>query len=155
MSAENHTRSESTERSKSSDSYSSDDTERREEERASITERLFTIFSIILLASGSIYLVYQSFAPSTPPSFAVEISYQLQRGKYRDVNVYITNSSTEAAKAIHISGELTGQDGKPLESEATLDWLPGNSRRKLTLVFPAEEVTTGIPKIYIKGYEQP
>lgn len=129
--------------------------QRQHEERSSVTEKIFTVFSVILVGGLCIFLLSQSFSPPAPPAFAVETAYPINRGENTAIDVYIRNSGKQAAKAVHITGEMPGADGKPVEAEATLDWLPGNSRRQVTLLFPADVQKSGNPEIRVKGYEEP
>jgi uncharacterized protein (TIGR02588 family) len=64
------------------------------------------------------------------------------------------NIGDDAAKAVHVIGEATGADGNPVESQATLDWLPGDSKRKVTIIFPAD-ANTADTKVRVAGYEEP
>jgi uncharacterized protein (TIGR02588 family) len=131
------------------------DEQKPEQERTSKTETIFTIFSVILIVLAASYLVVQSLGTPAPPAFTTELSYHLPRGNHAAVDVFIKNTGDEAAKAVHVSGEVAGTDGTPVEAEATLDWLPGNSTRKVTLLFPTDKVTTATPEIHITGYEEP
>lgn len=134
---------------------SSNDEHREQDDRRNITEELFTVFSVLLIISVCGYLGFQSFGIPTPPVFSVETSYPLPRGDLIAVEVYVKNSGEEAAKAVHVTAEMTGNNSQPVDAEATLDWLPGNSKRRVTMVFPGDVVTTTLPNVKIKGYEQP
>ena len=123
-------------------------------ERAGILETLFTIVSVLLIAAIAIYLVREAARTQTPAAFTLKSSDPITRGNFMAVDVYVANGGDMAAKAIHLKGTVPGPDGSPVEGEATMDWLPGRSTRRATLLFPKDAQTT-TPKIEVVGHEAP
>lgn len=128
--------------------------EEKEEKHSGLLEKIFTVFSLLLLATLSVYLVYRSFAPDSPPSFKVELGLTEKRGDFQGIEVTVVNIGDDAARSVQVIGEAIGADGNPVESQATLDWLPGDSKRKVTLIFPADANTT-TAEVRVAGYEEP
>lgn len=123
-------------------------------ERAGTIEKIFTVISGILIVAITIYLGKESLAKQTPAAFVLKPSDPIERGDFKAIDVYIENTGDQAAKAVNLTGEVLGSDGKPIEAEATLDWLPGRSTRRATLIFPPDAPTTS-PQLEITGYEEP
>jgi uncharacterized protein (TIGR02588 family) len=128
--------------------------ESNEEQRGSILEKLFTILSALLLLFITGYLLVQSFRDSKPPMFEVQVSVPAARGDFTAVAVLVDNTGDDAAKAVQVRGEAPGADQQPVEAEATMDWLPGKSRRHVTLLFPPDADVSKL-EVKIVGYEEP
>lgn len=126
----------------------------RHDERSGTLEKLFTVLSLILITAIVIYLGRESLATQTPAAFILKPADPIKRGDFKAIDVYIENTGDKAAKAVNLKGEVVGPDGKPIEAEATLDWLPGRSSRRATLIFPLDAPTT-TPELEIIGYEDP
>ncbi len=133
---------------------SPDDLSEKEENHSGILEKLFTVLSLVLLGSLCAFLLWQSFAPSLPPAFQVEVGPFEKRGDFVGVEVIVSNIGDEAAKAVQVMGEATGADGEPVEAQTTMDWLPGDSKRNVTLIFPADLKQDKLD-VRIAGYEEP
>ncbi len=133
---------------------SSEDHDEKEENHSGVLEKIFTVLSLVLLGSLCAFLVWQSFAPSLPPSFQVELGPFEKRGDYVGVEIIVSNIGDEAAKAVQVLGETTGADGEPVDAQATMDWLPGDSKRRVTLIFPADVKQENLD-VRIAGYEEP
>lgn len=127
---------------------------RREEDHGGPFEMIFTVISLVLIAGLLGYLTFQSLTDQTPPQFEIEASAARVAGDFKMVDVYISNGGHEAAKSLMVQGEAVGRDNETVTAEATMDWLPGHSRRRVTLVFPAE-IMTSVPEIMVVGYEEP
>lgn len=126
----------------------------REDERAGNLEKIFTVLSLILITAIVVYLGKESLATQTPAAFILKPADPIKRGDFKAIDVYIENTGDRAAKAVNLKGEVPGPDGKPVEAEATLDWLPGRSTRRASLIFPPDAPTTA-PQLEIIGYEEP
>lgn len=128
--------------------------EKEEHQRSGILEKVFTVFSVILLVFMAGYLVVQIFQESTPPGFLVTPSEPRMRGDFMAVGVTMQNTGDRAAKQVHVRGKAPAGEGEPFEAVATLDWLPGNSSRHVTLLFPAEADLEALV-VDVIGYEEP
>src|SRR5687767_11171573 len=124
------------------------------EKHSGLLEKIFTVLSLLLIIAMVGYLVKETVASHPPAAFEVEQAAPIKRGQFTAVDVFVRNTGDEAAKAVNITGEVAGPDGKPIEAEATMDWLPGKSRRKVTLLFP-HDIGTTEPEVEVIGYEEP
>lgn len=131
-----------------------DDSDQNNAARTGILEKIFTVMSLVLIVGMSGYLIWQSFTADNPASFKIKTGAVEERGEFLGVEVHITNSGGESAKAVQVRGEVPWQPGRPMEAEATLDWLPANSTRKITLLFP-KDADTSAAKVRVVGYEEP
>jgi len=130
------------------------DQEEDHEDRSGLLERIFTILSLVVILAMTGYLVKETFGTPPPASFEVEVAAPQLRGDYTAVEVFVKNTGEQAAKAVNVRGEIANGPDGPIEAEATLDWLPGSSRRRVTLVFAGDQTTT-TPEVRVLGYEEP
>lgn len=128
--------------------------EQEKEHHSGMLEKLFTVMSLLLLLGVASFLVWQWISGSTPPAFKIEAEAPHKRGDFTNIEVTVENTGNETAKSVQVMAEATGADGKPVDSQATLDWLPGNSKRTVSLVFPLDTDTSGAV-VRVAGYEQP
>jgi len=133
---------------------SDNDQRNNHENRSGLLEKIFTILSLIAILAMTAYLAKESFGTPPPAAFEVKVASPQLRDEFTAVEVYIKNTGEQAAKAVNIRGEIYIDQKKPLEAEATLDWLPGNSQRMVTLIFAGDQTTTS-PKVQVLGYEEP
>lgn len=122
--------------------------------RTGVLEKIFTIFSVVLLLAIAGYLVKQSFTPETPPAFKVDTEKPAPQGRFQSLTVRVRNIGSRTAKAVNVQAEAPTPDGEKAEAEATLDWLPGHSTRKVTLIFPGD-ADTSATEAEVVGYEEP
>lgn len=142
------------EESRGGDSKNGKD-KKEENQRSGVLEILFSIFScgVLLFLIG--YLIYQIAQENTPPVIEITESKPRPRGAYTAIMITVRNDGDDAAKAVQIRGEapMAGKDA-PYEAEGSLDWLPGNSVRQVTLLFPPD-VNIDDLEVYVVGYEEP
>ena len=123
-----------------------------EEERPGHLETEFTIISIILILAAVAYLAYHAWAPKSEPGFEITSHPAVKYGEFDHVRVDVKNTGDLPAKSVEVYGSIKTSD-EPMEAEASLDWLPGNSTRSVTLVF--SDASTTPPEIVVRGYEEP
>jgi uncharacterized protein (TIGR02588 family) len=68
--------------------------------------------------------------------------------------VVVRNESRQAAAEVLVEGVLRSRDGGEERSEVRLDYVPGLSSRRATLVFPAPPGEGGV-SVRIVGYTTP
>lgn len=128
----------------------------KKEDREGWTEKLFTVFSLLLIAGLVGYLLVESFKTNTPPAFELKPSPAEQRGDFVAVRISVKNGGEDTAKAVQVRGEIAVEGSEPVQAEATLDWLPGRSSRDVTLLFSEDAATSvGAAKFEVVGYEEP
>lgn len=151
---ENNTSDEQHQDSQVEESPDENEAGAHQEERSGLLEKLFTILSVGLLLFLVIFLGVQSFREDEPAAFDVQISSTEKRGDFTAVAVILKNTGDQTAKAVQIRGEAPVAGGKPVEAEATMDWLPAKSQRHVTLLFPpnADFAKLGVKVV---GYEDP
>jgi uncharacterized protein (TIGR02588 family) len=69
------------------------------------------------------------------------------------VDVDVRNLSRGAAADVHLAGSDVGSDGRYVQVQARLDYVPGFSTRRASLVFESDP--GGAPAIRIVGYGMP
>lgn len=125
-----------------------------EKDRSGFLETVFTILSLLLILGIAGYLTWQASKESTEPAFELKAEKSVLRGQFQAINILVKNSGTQAAKDVNISGQAAGNDGKPETAEATIDWLPGQSKRRVTLIFP-KDTDTSSPILNVTGFQYP
>lgn len=125
-----------------------------ENSRAGVIEKAFTVFSILLLVCTVGLLLAETFQEDKPPAFSIEALKPAQSGDLIAVSVIIHNTGDETAKAVQVRAEVPVGEGERIEAEASLDWLPGGSKRRVTLLFPPKTKLDSM-KVMIVGYEVP
>lgn len=69
------------------------------------------------------------------------------------VDVEVRNQSRGAAAGVQLAGSDRGSDGRQLHSGVTLDYVPGLSSRRASLVFAVHPGSA--PAVRIIGYTRP
>lgn len=108
---------------------------------------------LIMVLAALALLLHEATQPSTPPDIAVRLD-SVSTGR----NVFVAhftalNGGTAPATAVEIAGTLI-DGGDTLEATATLDYLPGESRRSGGLLFPVDPRTREL-RMRAVGYEAP
>jgi uncharacterized protein (TIGR02588 family) len=109
-----------------------------------------------LIVLGTIgYLTYETLRSSDhdqPRLSAVVMRVRAQDGRFA-VDVEIRNGGSRAASDVHVAGNPRAADARQERPQARLDYVPGLSRREVTLLFrdnPGER-----PDVQIIGYSRP
>ena len=104
--------------------------------KASRWEYLLGAIGALLVSATVIYLALDAKNdPSTPPDLVVTATRIAPGTATYVVEVSVENSGSETAAAVLIRGELKQGDAVVEDAEATLDYVPGHSRRQAGLVF--------------------
>jgi len=69
------------------------------------------------------------------------------------VDVEVRNGSRGAAAGVHLAGSATTGDGQQVQAQARLDYVPGFSTGRASLVFAADPGRA--PTVRIVGYARP
>ena len=111
---------------------------------------------LALLVGMFAFLVYEAMNTDDgkPPVIVVEpTSVTAAQGQYV-VEIRVTNQSRKTAAAVQVEGVLT-QGGADVEtSNASLDYVPGKSRRTGGVVFTRDPRQHGL-NLRVTGYERP
>jgi uncharacterized protein (TIGR02588 family) len=108
--------------------------------------------AIVLATLGFIgYEAFRGGAPSPRLEAAVETTGAVPSGF--SATVAVLNASHQAAAEVVIEGVVQSGGGES-RSQARLDYVPGRSTRRATLVFPGAPDAGGV-KVRIVGYTTP
>ena len=132
-------------------------TDRSEKHRAGTLEIVATAISVLLVAIIVGVLVWDAVHPNTSPSFTAVPGTLTEDGSLYRVPVTIENSGDDAAKAVDVHLELLAADSVLAESDLTVDWVPGKTRKELVSYFARP--TSGPPpsgvRAEVRGYVVP
>jgi uncharacterized protein (TIGR02588 family) len=120
-------------------------------------EKIASTVSALLIAGLLAVLLWDAFHPNTEPSFTTQLGkVALVSGSYH-APVTVKNSGDESAKEVVVHVELLASDSVLAESDVTIDWLPGNSSRKVVGVFsrPASGLQPTGVRAEVHGYATP
>jgi uncharacterized protein (TIGR02588 family) len=125
--------------------------------RAGPLEVVATAISALIIAAVLSVLIWDALDPNTPPAFTTQPGrIAIARGVYR-VPIAVRNSGDDAAKAVVVHVELVASDSVLVESDLTIDWLPGNTSKGLValLARPASSPTPTGVRAEVRGYATP
>lgn len=90
----------------------------------------------------------------SPPAIAVTVERVVETPAGYVVEVTATNLSPATAAAVQIEGELSGAGGAAVTSGTTIDYVPGQSKRKAGLFFTLDPRAHRL-EVRALGYEEP
>jgi uncharacterized protein (TIGR02588 family) len=100
------------------------------------------------------FLAFEAFRQGNQePSLTVSVLQVRQTAGSFIVDVEVRNLSSGAAADVHLAGGEEGADGRELQAHASLDFVPGFSSRRASLVF--ESNPGRAPAVRIVGYGRP
>lgn len=128
---------------------------RPEEARVARWEWLVAgIGALFVLAVLGYLAWYRITHPDTPPKLVAEVASVSEDAGFYYVAVTARNDGRATAAAAILRGELMADGRIVEESEAEIDYLPGHSRRQLTLIFTEDPAAHGLV-LRFKGYSRP
>jgi uncharacterized protein (TIGR02588 family) len=101
------------------------------------------------------FLLYEVLqpGPDAPQLTVTVLRVHESNGSYV-VDVSVRNSSRAAAADVHIAGVVPSQGGGSVRGEARIDYVPGLSTRRATLVFSGVDPGKD-PPVQVVGYTRP
>lgn len=124
--------------------------------QTSLWEWLVALVGLCLVAATVAYLLYLSVGDAdAPPAVELRVhSVLADRGVYL-VRISAFNQGNATAAQLTVSGELTHNRGKKLEtSRTTFDYLPAKSRREGGLYFSHDPRAHHL-RLRAEGYQNP
>jgi uncharacterized protein (TIGR02588 family) len=119
-------------------------------------EKIATVISVLLIASLLAVLLWDATHPNAPPAFEVTTGEFEPAGSVLRLPVHVSNTGDESAKSVVVHVELTQADTAVSESDVTIDWLPGRSKRDAIAVFSREDAKSAAGvRAEVRGYAVP
>lgn len=119
-----------------------------------LVEKAAVGISAVLVFATVGYLAYESLrGTAEEPVLTVEIAQVNQRPDAVAVVVEVRNGSSRTAADVQIVGSDPSSDGQGNEAHASLDYVPGRSTRRVTLMFAPPPASP--PRIRVAGYTTP
>lgn len=101
------------------------------------------------------YLAWYRFAhPDSPPKLVAEVASITEDAGAYYVEVRARNDGLATAATVILLGELKAKGQVVEDSEAEIDYLPGHSRREVTLIFTRDPAAHELV-LRFKGYARP
>ena len=101
------------------------------------------------------FIGYEAFLDGpAEPHLEATVETTGRAGAGFSATVMVRNQSRQAAADVLVEGVIRSREGADLRSEVRLDYVPGLSSRKATLVFPRAPGEEGIA-VRILGYTTP
>ena len=127
---------------------------RRLKRRIPLAEWAVGIISAIIVLGTVGYLAFEAFQPDAdePALTATVLEIRERNGSFV-VEVEVRNASRGAAAEVHIAGVARAGDGRERQGQALVDFVPGFSTRRASLVFDVNPGTDA--DVRIVGYTRP
>lgn len=130
--------------------------EERQPKSPGALEKIATAISALLIASLLAVLIWDATHPNRSPEFEVTTGQFEPAGSVYRLPVHVSNTGDESAKSVVVHVELVRADTAISESDITIDWLPGRSKRDAIAVFSREDATSGAAvRAEVRGYAVP
>ena len=109
----------------------------------------------MLIVLGTIgYLAFETFrAGATETSLTVTVVRVGEQAGSFAVDIEVHNAGPAAAADVHIAAEGRSPEGREARAEARLEYVPGLSTRRATLLFPFHPGAH--PEVRVVGYVRP
>ena len=111
------------------------------------------IGSVIVLGTIS-FLAFEALREGNQePALTISVLRVRESAGAFVADVEVRNASRGAASDVHLAGNGRDRDGRQIQAQARLDYVPGFSRRRASLVFEADPGSA--PAVRIIGYARP
>jgi uncharacterized protein (TIGR02588 family) len=127
---------------------------RHRQRQVPLVERVAGLVSAAIVLGTIGYLLYATLQPGPDePILAVTVVQTRESDGSFVVDVEVRNRGRGAAADVHIAGRVRSVDGPEAHGEARVDYVPGFSTRRASLVFGVDR--GGHPVVRIVGYSRP
>jgi uncharacterized protein (TIGR02588 family) len=127
---------------------------KRGQRRIPAAEWLASLIGSVIVLGTIGFLTFEVFQRSEQePALTVSVLQVRPTGESFVVDVEVRNQSPSAAADVHLAGADRTAAGRQLQVQARLDFVPGFSSRRASLVFESDPGTA--PPIRIIGYTRP
>src|SRR5688572_9533242 len=108
---------------------------RHREERRNPLEMTVRVASSLIVAGSVGVLAWKGVREERPPALAVRVDSVVARGVAHHVHVTVRNDGDAAAASAQLRVRLLRDTAHVEESEAVVEWIPGRSSARATLMF--------------------
>jgi uncharacterized protein (TIGR02588 family) len=106
-----------------------------EPQRPNWLARLVTAISALLICALLGVIAWDAVHPDLPPAPGARTATLRQLANHMHIGVEVLNAGDMAARDVLVRVALTTPD-TTIDDEITIDWLPGRSRREVTVIIP-------------------
>ncbi len=114
-----------------------------------------TIVSALLVLGVLTVLVWDAVHPNRPATFAVNIDSTKVDAHALRAHLTVRNVGDDAAKSVDVHVALVRPETTLAESDLTIDWIPGNSRKQAVAYFPSGNARGARIVAEVHGYDVP
>lgn len=118
-------------------------------------EIVATIVSALVVLGILIVLVWDAAHPNRPATFVVSVDSTRVDGHALRAHLTVRNIGDDAAKAVDVHVALASHDSTLAESDLTVDWIPGSSRKQVVAYFPSPNIRDAKVTAEVHGYDVP
>ena len=119
-----------------------------------VLERIASWASAALILALIVYLGWDALHPDTPAELEARVGATRRTRTAYETTVVVTNAGDQAARDVHLRVILEAAGVEPEEGEATLDWVPGHSRREAVVLFNRDPAL-GTLRAEVRGFQVP
>ncbi len=113
-----------------------------------------TLISLGIVLATIGFLMFEAFQPGPlEPALTVDVLQVRESAGSFVVDVEVKNASRGAAADVHLAGMSETRDGPGTRPQARVDYVPGFSSRRASLVFAFDPGNNA--EVRIVGYSQP
>lgn len=127
----------------------------RAEETTSVWEWIIAAVSTLLVFGAIGFIFYRAVTEDpVTPRISVQVDTIVQTESGYAVEFWARNHGDATAKGLSVEGQLVGDTGVLFTRSTTLDFVPGESRRRGGLFFPVDPRRYEL-RLYPVGYDRP
>ena len=108
---------------------------RKEPQRPNWLARLVSAISAMMVLALLGVIAWDAVHPDLPPTPRARTATMRQMANHMQIGVEVLNAGDMAARDVLVRVALTTPD-TTIDDEITIDWLPGRSRREVTVIIP-------------------
>ena len=112
------------------------------------------VLSALLVAGSIALLVWKAARDERPPELTARVDSAVARGGTHLVHVTVRNDGDVSVGAAHVRGRLRRDTVVVAEAETVVDWVPGRSAERATLLFD-EDPRRHELDVRVVGYTEP
>jgi uncharacterized protein (TIGR02588 family) len=119
-----------------------------------LLERLASWASGLLVLALAVFLAWDAARTHAPATLQARGEAPRAAGTSFQLPIVVSNSGDEPAQDVLVHVELRAGKNAPVEADLTLDWLAGNSRRRIVAVLPVDP-SLGQLVVEVRGFIEP